>query len=109
MAKQLLDSGERFTAIFCTADIYAIGACRAVIDAGLRIPEDVSVIGYDGIVTGEYMNPRLTTVRQPVEAMAIESIRLLFDLIEKKRRPMTIFMPAELVIRESSGPVPAQI
>jgi DNA-binding LacI/PurR family transcriptional regulator len=101
--RRLIHSREDFTAIFCVADVFAIGACRAVLESGKRIPEDVSIVGYDGIDIGNYYNPKLTTISQPVEKMAEASITLLFDLIDKKRKPMNIIMPAELVIRESSG------
>lgn len=103
MAWKLIHSGAEMTAIFCTADVFAIGACRAAADAGLAIPKDISIVGYDGISTGDFYIPRLTTVRQPVEQMAEATITLLFDMIGKKRQPQTILMPAELVIRESSG------
>lgn len=105
MAWKLLHSGAGMTAIFCTADVFAIGACRAAADAGKRIPQDISIVGYDGISTGDFYIPRLTTIRQPVEQMAEASIQLLFDMMEKKMAPQTILMPAELVIRESSGGV----
>lgn len=108
-AKKLLASGEPFTAIFCIADIFAVGACRAILDAGLRIPEDISVAGYDGIAIGSFYAPRITTIVQPAEEMAAETIRLLFDMIGKKGKPETILMPAELVVRESSGPAASDI
>jgi DNA-binding LacI/PurR family transcriptional regulator len=101
--RSLIQSGESFTGIFCVADVFAIGACRAVLEWGKRIPEDVSVVGYDGIDIGNYYNPKLTTIKQPVEEMADATILLLFDMIDKKRKPESIIMPAELVIRESSG------
>lgn len=69
-AKKLLESGREITAIYAVADSLAIGACRAVKEAGKRIPEDISVVGYDGMEIGEYYNPQLTTIRQPVEEMA---------------------------------------
>ena len=103
MTWKLLHSGADFTGLFCTADVFAIGACRAVIDSGLRIPEDISVVGYDGIDTGNYYIPRITTIRQPATEMAEATITLLFDMIDGKSGPRSILMPAELVIRESTG------
>lgn len=102
-ANELLRRHPDLTALFCISDVLAIGACRAIAQHGLRIPEDVSVVGYDGIEEGEYYIPRLTTVRQPFREMAEATIQLLFDMIDKKCRPQNIIMPAELVVRESTG------
>lgn len=57
-----------------------------MIEAGKKIPEDVSVAGFDGMEIGEYYNPGITTIRQPVEKIAQASAELLFDMIKKKRR-----------------------
>ena len=73
----LLDAGREFTAIFAMADVMAIGAIRALQDRGLRVPEDVSVIGLDGLAIGDYMLPRLTTVRQSVEELADRAVQIL--------------------------------
>ncbi|NLL77390.1 MAG: LacI family transcriptional regulator [Clostridiales bacterium] len=103
-AKKLIESGEKFTAIFATADILAVGACRALLEAGLRIPEDVSVAGYDGIDVGKYYNPAITTIKQPVKEMAKTTIKLLFDIVAGRKSCEHIVFPAELVERESTGP-----
>lgn len=102
--KKLVESGEEFTAIFATADILAVGACRALMEAGLRIPEDVSVAGYDGIDVGKYYNPAITTIKQPVKDMAKTTIKLLFDIIAGRKMHEHILFPAELIVRESTGP-----
>ena len=102
-AKKLLESGEKVTAIYAVSDSLAIGACRAVLEAGKRIPEDISVAGYDGIEMGEYYNPKLTTIKQPVEEIAKRTIRLLLDVIAGRREHQQIIFPAELVVRESTG------
>lgn len=103
-AKRLLESGREVTAIYAVSDSLAIGACRAVLEAGKRIPEDISVAGYDGIEMGEYYNPKLTTIKQPVEEIAKKTIRLLLDVIAEREEPQQIVFPAELVVRESTGP-----
>ncbi len=103
-AKKLLESGQEVTAIYAVADSLAIGACRAVHEAGKRIPEDISVAGYDGIEMGEYYNPKLTTIKQPVEEIAKKTIRLLLDVIAKRKEHQQIVFPAQLVERESTGP-----
>ena len=66
---RLLDQGREFTALFAAADVMAIGAIRALRDRGLRVPEDVSVMGFDGLTLGSYLVPQLTTVIQPVAAL----------------------------------------
>lgn len=105
-AKYLLETHPEMTAVFCISDMLAIGACRAIVETGRRIPEDISVIGYDGIDLGDFYIPRLTTVRQPIHHLAEETIDLLFDMIDKKRKPENIIMPAKLVIKESAGLAP---
>lgn len=102
-AKKLLESGEKVTAIYAVSDSLAIGACRAVLEAGKRIPEDISVAGYDGIEMGEYYNPKLTTMKQPVEEIAKRTIRLLLDVIAERKEHQQIIFPAQLVVRESTG------
>lgn len=102
-AKALLESGREITAIYAIADSLAIGVCRAVLEAGKRIPEDISVAGYDGMEIGEYYNPKLTTIRQPVEEMAREAIHLLFEVIAGRKEHQQIIFSAELVERESTA------
>ncbi len=101
--KKLIDSGTKFTAIFAMSDSLAIGACRALKDAGYKIPEDVSVAGYDGIDWGNYYVPRLTTLKQPVEEMAVQTIRLLFNIIEGKSENMHIDFEGEVQVKESTA------
>ena len=100
--KKLLQSKREVTAIYAAADSLAIGACRAVLEAGLRIPEDISVAGDYGMENGEYYNPKLTTIKQPVEEMAKEAIQLLFDVIAGLKEHQQIIFSAELVEREST-------
>ncbi len=101
--KKLIESGEHFTAIYAIADSLAIGAIRALMDAGLRVPEDVSVAGYDGIELGDYITPRLTTLRQPVEEMARQTIQLLFHIISGKEEHQHIVYAGELIEKESTA------
>ncbi len=101
--KKLLESKEPFTAIYATADSLAIGALRALIDAGLKVPEEVSVVGYDGIELGDYIAPRLTTLRQPVEEMARETIKILFHIISGKEEHQHVVFPGELLVKESTA------
>jgi len=106
----LLDQTRDFTAIFCFNDIAAIGAIRALKDAGLTVPGDVSVVGFDDIQSAAYSTPSLTTVRQPLLEMGRRGAQTLLDRIanSEKEFPAEIVMAPELVIRESTGPAPAR-
>ena len=69
VTKRLLAAGKVFTALFAFNDICAMGAIRAIHEHGMRVPEDISVVGFDDIESAAYQNPGLTTVRQPLRAM----------------------------------------
>lgn len=79
---RLLDKMPDITAVFAMSDVMAIGAIRAIRDRGLRVPEDISVIGFDGINIGNYMTPRLTTIRQHREGIASRSVEILLECID---------------------------
>ncbi len=102
VTRELLESKEEFTAIFAISDLLAIGACKALLDAGKRIPEDYSVIGFDGIEMGRFYNPSITTIKQPVDEMAMETIRILFDVIKQNTKHRHKIFPGELVLRQST-------
>ena len=101
-AKNLLDRGRDFTAIFAMSDVMAIGAIRALRDAGKQVPEDVSVVGFDGLPIGAYTIPKLTTVTQPVQELAERSIRLLQETIEGNRTAVHETVTVALERRESA-------
>jgi len=104
--KQLLARTRDFTAVFCFNDIAAIGAIRAISEAGLKIPGDVSVVGFDDILSAAYCTPSLTTVRQPLNEMGKTGARILLERIahpEKTELTAEIVMQPELVVRESTG------
>src|SRR5260370_26612356 len=82
VVQELLQQRRAFTAIVSFNDIAAIGAIRALRDANLRVPEDVSVIGFDDIQVAAYHNPRLTTIRQPLRDMAETAARSLFQRVQ---------------------------
>lgn len=107
-AKQLLARNKPFTALFAYNDLSAIGAMRAFQESGLRIPQDISVIGFDDIPVAVYYYPSLTTLRQPLGAMGELAARTLVERIEGKESSSSeIAVEGELVIRESTGPAPA--
>lgn len=91
MMKQLLLKNKDMTAVFVFADIVAIGAAKAILTSGLRIPEDISVIGFDGIEESEFYHPSLDTVAQPADQMALSSVELLFDMIQGAETKHLVF------------------
>lgn len=103
LTQELLDSGKEFTAVFAISDSMAIGACKALFDAGKRIPEDCSVAGFDGLEMAAFYEPSITTIRQPRREMAEATIALMFDLIKKKPVEKRLVLDAELVIGRSTG------
>ncbi len=102
LMKSLLASNEEFTAVYCISDSMAIGASKAILDSGKRIPEDYSVVGFDGLDMTYYYNPSITTIRQPVEDMARETTKILFDLIIKKTKNRHKVFEGELIERDST-------
>lgn len=100
-----LGVGRRPTAVICSSDLMAVGALRAARDAGVRVPEGLSIVGFDGIQEGEWTYPPLTTLVQPIQELAhaaVDTLRLLFA--ENGRRvPHLVFRP-RLLVRESTGP-----
>ena len=100
-ARRLLERKKDFTGLFAASDVMAIGAIRALNDAGKRVPEDISVVGFDGLDIGGYMTPRLSTIHQNVEEMARKSVQLLLDNIENKKGLRFITVPVTLKCRES--------
>jgi DNA-binding LacI/PurR family transcriptional regulator len=103
--KRLLETTRDFTAVFCFNDISAIGAMRAIQETGLSVPGDISVVGFDDIISAAYQRPSLTTVRQPLREMGREGARILLDRIghPSKEFPEEILMEPELIVRESTG------
>jgi alanine racemase len=102
-ASRLLDQGVR--AFVCGSDLMALGAIRAARQRGLHVPKDVSIVGYDDSPLIAFTDPPLTTLRQPVRAMAVAAVRALVDEIKGHAAPHSeyIFRP-ELVVRGSTAP-----
>jgi DNA-binding LacI/PurR family transcriptional regulator len=106
--KLLLERTREFTAVFCFNDIAAIGAIRALSEAGLRVPADVSVVGFDDIQSAAFCTPSLTTVRQPLNEMGKRGARILLERIanpDKTELAAEVVIEPELVVRESTGVV----
>jgi len=102
----LLALPKRPTAVFVAGDQMAIGAMEAIHEAGLQVPHDISVVGYDDIEMSKYVTPKLTTVRQDTERIGQHAAELLIEQIVNKRRVMTTdIIPVDLIVRQSTGPV----
>jgi LacI family transcriptional regulator len=112
--KALLSRTRNFTALFAFNDISAVGAIRALHEAGLRVPDDVSVIGFDDVLSAPFGIPSLTTIRQPLREMGQLGAEFLLNRINHPKTPYPeqVVMQPELVIRESTArarfPSPAQ-
>ncbi len=106
-----LASRSDVTAVFAANDDMAIGLIRALLEAGRRVPEDVSVVGFDDIPVAAYVTPPLTTMRQPFDAVAREGLALLVYAIEKPHAdpPTAADQPVELIVRASTAPPPARM
>jgi LacI family transcriptional regulator len=107
VTRKLLDRGEPFSALFAFNDISAIGAIQALRESGRRVPEDVSVIGFDDIQSAAYQNPGLTTVRQPLRQMGVIAAETLLERINSPRQsdyPKEIVVKPELIVRASTAP-----
>jgi LacI family transcriptional regulator len=102
-AGSLLETGKRFTALFCWNDVLAAGALNLLLDRGVRVPEDVSVIGFDDISLARATRPALTTIHQPIAAMGKSTVDLLLDALRSGAEfvPRNITLAMELVERKS--------
>jgi LacI family transcriptional regulator len=102
--RRLLALPEPPTAVFAASDLMAVGAIRAIEDAGLRCPDDVAVIGFDDVQLAELVSPALTTIRQEKRALGAAAARSLVSLIDDaETAPHVSVLPVELVVRESCG------
>lgn len=104
-AKRLLAQGKKYSALFAAADVLAVGAIRALGENGLHVPEDVSVMGFDGLSVGSFLLPQLSTVSQPVTDMALKSVEILIDCMENGGTSRHEIVPFVLHQKESTRPV----
>jgi DNA-binding LacI/PurR family transcriptional regulator len=108
VTRNLLATGHLFTALFAFNDISAIGAIRALREAGRRVPEDVSVVGFDDIQSAAFQNPGLTTVRQPLRGMGVIAAKTLLQRINapaKMPYAREIVVQPELIVRATTAPL----
>jgi DNA-binding LacI/PurR family transcriptional regulator len=110
VTRSLIARGERFTALFAFNDISAIGAIQALRESGKRVPEDVSVVGFDDIQSAAYHHPGLTTVRQPLREMGVVAAETLLrhiNLSGKDVRTKRVVLKPELVVRGTTAAAPS--
>ena len=91
-------------AIFAASDIMAAGAIRAILEAGLSVPRDIAIVGFDDVPIARQSKVQLTTIKQPITRFGIKAVELLIDLIENGTQPARrMILDTELVIRDSCG------
>jgi LacI family transcriptional regulator len=103
ITKRLITSGAKFSAVFAYNDLAAIGSIRAIREAGLEVPRDVSVVGFDDIEAANYHFPPLTTVRQPLTEIGQIAAQTLMQSIEGKPGPKEIAVKPQLMVRSSTA------
>ena len=105
--RKLLQHEELPTAVFCFNDDMAVGAMKAAYEKGLRIPDDISIMGFDDSGYAPFLNPALTTVKRPIEKISIDGTKKLLDQIENNKilANNTFFIPTELIVRDSVAEV----
>ena len=111
VTRQLLQSKRPFTAIFAFNDVTAVGAIMALREAGIRVPRDVSVLGFDDALIASTNDPPLTTIHQPLRAMGQAAATTMLSMIRNEiphPRPTVITVYPKLVVRKSTGPAPAR-
>ena len=101
VTKEIINNRKDITAIFSISDIMAVGAAKSVIDQGLQVGEDISIMGFDGMDISKYYNPGITTVKQPKKNMANNSIDLLLALLAKMEEHKHIIFETKIIERES--------
>ncbi|MGU8586425.1 LacI family DNA-binding transcriptional regulator [Clostridium perfringens] len=101
VTKEIINNRKDITAIFSISDIMAVGVAKSVIDQGLQVGEDISIMGFDGMDISKYYNPGITTVKQPKKNMANNSIDLLLALLAKKEDHKHIIFETKIIERES--------
>lgn len=101
VTRKFLRERKDVTAIFSISDVMAIGVAKAIVDEGLRIGDDISLMGFDGMDVSEFYNPGISTVKQPKTEMAEKSAELLLELLNGKSDNKHIILNTELILRDS--------
>jgi len=102
---ELIEKGKVPTAVFATSDVMAMGVCNALFDKGYKVPEDVSVVGFNDIQLAAHYRPALTVIHQPLKQMGEEAVRMIVDMNREDGRVQkdgrTVILPHELIERQS--------
>ncbi len=104
-AMKLLSQKDRPTAVFCISDTIALGTVSAALELGIRVPEELTVTGFDDVDDTTMFHPYITTVKQPCYKLGEKAMKLLYDRIQKNEDREHLILKHQFVIRESSGPV----
>ena len=104
--RDLLRNGRTFTAVFCGSDVLAVGALKACIDAGLQCPRDITIVGFDNLEIGEYVEPALTTVEVSGAEMGVKAAEIIVSILGKSERPQNVRLDAPLIVRRSTSKAP---
>lgn len=99
--QRLLEKDIEITAVYAISDVMAIGAVRAILDKGLKVPDDISITGFDGSTLAQYYNPKIVSIRQPHKDMAARSVEMLFNMIDLHKEASHEIIPFELTDGES--------
>ena len=99
--ERLLEKDIEITAVYAISDVMAIGAIRAILDKGLKVPDDISITGFDGSVLSQYYNPKIVSIRQPHKDMAARRVEMLFNTIDINKPVTHEIIPFELISGES--------
>jgi LacI family transcriptional regulator, repressor for deo operon, udp, cdd, tsx, nupC, and nupG len=105
-AREFLALTERPTAVYAVSDSMAISFMKTVMEGGVRVPEDLSIVGFDGIDFSEFVTPTLTTIQQPRHEIGRTGARVLLEAIAKSAPPRSVKLAAPLIIRDSTAPPP---
>ena len=105
--KRFFQENPSCTAVICRNDLTAMRVIQSCAKLGVRVPEDFSVIGFDDIVSSAFSSPALTTIRQPIETAAQETVKLLMNMLEGNTQSVCRSLPSSLVIRESTAAKPS--
>jgi LacI family transcriptional regulator len=100
----MLASENRPTAIFCASDLSAIGAMKAIAEAGLSVPDDISVVGFGDFPLAKFLHPGLTSIQLPLAELGATAAKQMLALAEGKPAD-DVLLPCELVVRDTTGPV----
>jgi LacI family transcriptional regulator len=99
--EKLMEIDKIITAVFCASDERAIGAIKFLGGKGIKVPDDISVVGFDGIDLGDYTCPSITTIQQPFYQFGVQGVKILLDIISKGRHPVHLSLDHKLVCKES--------